>query len=186
MFTEATNYIEGDDFIKGNINNTFVQISEIHLQEIKDYNYTKQHQSHEIYTGKNIIFDGLFIIISLNKKANDNYKYKFGTNTTFGSSLVHLDNPEFNELFTVYAENTTEAFYILPSNLLERMVDFVHKTGRNFDFSVVDDKFYIAIPYNRPLLEPPIFKSLFDYSIYEEYLTDLELAIGIVEDLKLA
>lgn len=68
----------------------------------------------------------------------------------------------------------------------ERMINFVYKTGRKFDFSVVDDKFYIAIPYNRPLLEPPIFKSLFDYSIYEEYLSDLELMLGIVEDLKLS
>jgi hypothetical protein len=69
------------------------------------------------------------------------------------------------------------------------MVNFVHKTGRKFDFSVVDDKFYIAIPYNHPLLEPPLFLkareySVNYYSIYEEYFTDLELAIGIVEDLK--
>ena len=151
-------YLKGDDFIQGQ---NFI--------------------GSEILLG-NIIFRGLFIIIDLPK----NTKTAFGTSTNISDNKILLDNTEFNELFPIYAENTTEAFYILPSNLLERMVNFVRKTGRKFDFSVVDNKFYIAIPYNRELLEPPIFKSLFDYSIYEEYLTDLELAIGIVEDLKLA
>ncbi len=139
-------------------------------------------QCSQLQFGAESIFQGLFIIINLPRNTNT----AFGTSTNISNNKILLDNPEFNEVFNVYAENTTEAFYVLPSNLLERMVNFVHKTGRKFDFSVVDDKFYIAIPYNRPLLEPPIFKSLFDYSIYEEYLTDLELAIGIVEDLKLA
>ncbi len=139
-------------------------------------------QCSQLKIGDGDIFKGLFIIIDLLKNTNT----AFGTSNNISNNKILLDNAEFNELFPVYAENTTEAFYILPSNLLERMVNFVRKTGRKFDFSVVDNKFYIAIPYNRELLEPPIFKSLFDYSIYEEYLTDLELAIGIVEDLKLA
>ncbi len=135
----------------------------------------------------NYTFKSLFIIIDLPKNTNT----AFGTSNNISDNKILLDNPEFNELFPVYAEDITEAFYILPSNLLERMVNFVHKTGRKFDFSVVDDKFYIAIPIpwgdgERQLLEPPLFKSLFDYSIYEEYLADLDLILGIVEDLKLA
>jgi Protein of unknown function (DUF3137) len=180
LFKEA-NEAKGDDLVKGKIKNTFLEFSEIHLKQVSGGTVESRFISYDTLTRENIIFDGLFIIIDLPK----NTKTAFGTLNNISNNKILLDNTEFNELFPVYAENTTEAFYVLPSNLLERMVNFVHKTGRKFDFSVVDDKFYIAIPYNRELLEPPIFKSLFDYSIYEEYLTDLELAIGIVEDLKL-
>jgi len=181
LFKEA-NEAKGDDLVKGKIKNTFLEFSEIHLKQVSGGTVESRFISYDTLTRENIIFDGLFIIIDLPK----NTKTAFGTSNNISNNKILLDNTEFNELFPVYAENTTEAFYVLPSNLLERMVNFVNKTGRKFDFSVVDDKFYIAIPYNRELLEPPIFKSLFDYSIYEEYLTDLELAIGIVEDLKLA
>ncbi len=167
--------LTGDDLIEGSINNIFIKFSEIQINRLVD-------GGEDAYKNSNQIWQGLFMIIDLPRNTNT----AFGTSNNISNNKIFLDNTEFNELFPVYAENTTEAFYVLPSNLLERMVNFVHKTGRKFDFSVVDDKFYIAIPYNRELLEPPIFKSLFDYSIYEEYLTDLELAIGIVEDLKLA
>ena len=175
LHSSEFNNITGDDLIEGKIHNTFIRFSEIQINRFVDGGEDAYKNSHQIW-------QGLFIIIDLPRNTNT----AFGTSTNISDNKILLDNTEFNELFPVYAENTTEAFYILPSNLLERMVNFVRKTGRKFDFSVVDDKFYIAIPYNRELLEPPIFKSLFDYSIYEEYLTDLELAVGIVEDLKLA
>ena len=175
LHSSEFNNITGDDLIEGKIHNTFIRFSEIQINRFVDGGEDAYKNSHQIW-------QGLFIIIDLPRNTNT----AFGTSTNISDNKILLDNTEFNELFPVYAENTTEAFYILPSNLLERMVNFVRKTGRKFDFSVVDDKFYIAIPYNRELLEPPIFTSLFDYSIYEEYLTDLELAIGIVEDLKLA
>jgi Protein of unknown function (DUF3137) len=168
-YKKASSSYQGNDCVQYNgkdlISNSNMQCSQVQING-NDQN----------------IFKGLFIIVDLPKNTNT----AFGTSNNISNNKILLDNTEFNELFPVYAENTTEAFYVLPSNLLERMVNFVRKTGRKFDFSVVDNKFYIAIPYNRELLEPPIFKSLFDYSIYEEYLTDLELAIGIVEDLKLA
>lgn len=168
-YKKASSSYQGNDCVQYNgkdlISNSNMQCSQVQING-NDQN----------------IFKGLFIIIDLPKNTNT----AFGTSNNISDNKILLDNSEFNELFPIYTENTTEAFYVLPSNLLERMVTFVHKTGRKFDFSVVDDKFYIAIPYNRELLEPPIFKSLFDYSIYKEYLTDLELVLGIVEDLKLA
>nr|HDN00938.1 DUF3137 domain-containing protein [Deltaproteobacteria bacterium] len=41
------------------------------------------------------------------------------------------------------------------------------------------------MPYDRPLFEPGIFKSMLDFSEIKKYFEDLQVAIGIVEDLNL-
>jgi energy-coupling factor transporter transmembrane protein EcfT len=189
LFWEPKKNYHGDDLIQGNISGCPIQLSYISASW-SDIDSSEQ-------------FLGLFAIIEFNKDISS----PLGTNYRIGKHKVKFDNPEFNKIFNVFSNNITEAFHALPVNVLNRFVLLSkkylekssiknHKNLYSFlslspiEFSIIQNKVYIGIMKPEGFFEPPIDKSLFDYSIYEKYLTDLELilelAIGIVEDLKLA
>ncbi len=164
----------GDDLIAGEINSLRFQCSELHVKY-----HTKSGK-----TSKTIpIFDGLFFIIDIPQ--NIDKDKRFGTNSNFGSEIL-LDNIEFNQLFKVFGNDNTEAFYILSSKVLEKMVNYVHKTGQNFQFSFKGNKLYIAIEAGnmKQFFEPPIFKSLWDYKIYDEIVMDFKLIFELLNQLE--
>ena len=167
LFYSGNTY-KGDDLIIGEINSLNFQCSELHIKDITRSGTCK-------------IFDGLFFVIDLPV----NIQIPFGTNSNFGSEIL-LDNTEFNELFKVFGNDSTEVFYILSSKVIEKMVNFVRKTGHNFQFSFKGNKLYIAIesaPMKR-FFEPPIFKSLWDYKIYDEIVMDFKLIFELLNQLE--
>ena len=185
LFWKPNQYYYGDDLIQGNICDCPIWLSDISA------GWSNNKRSKE--------FSGLLFIAEFNK----NISSPLGTNSNIGESKVEFDSPEFNKIFNVFSNNITEAFYALPINVLERFVLLSKKSLEKssiknqknvydffsvspIEFSIIQNKLYIAIFKVEGFFEPPIDKSLFDYSIYEEYLTDLELVFGIVEDLKLA
>ena len=99
--------------------------------------------------------------------------------------LVKLEDPEFERHFSVYSNDQIEARYILSMSLMKRIVDFKQRTGRKIYMSFVGSKVFVAISYRRNLFEPRIFKTLLDFEPIRQYFEDLELAIGIVDDLNL-
>jgi Protein of unknown function (DUF3137) len=170
LFCTAFNSYSGDDLIIGEINSLKFQCSELHVKDIDSDNET----SH--------IFHGLFFVIDLPV----NIQIPFGTtNSDFGDEIL-LDNVEFNELFKVFGNDSTEVFYILSSKVLEKMVNYVNKTGQNFQFSFKENKLYIAIEsgFLKRFFEPPIFKSLWDYKIYDEIVMDFKLIFELLNQLE--
>ena len=99
--------------------------------------------------------------------------------------LIKLEDPEFERLFAVYGNNQIEARYILSTSLMERITTFKKKTGQKIYLSFVGSKVYVAISFTKSLFEPRIFNTLLDFGPVREYFEDLQLAIGIVEDLNL-
>ena len=51
--------------------------------------------------------------------------------------------------------------------------------------SFVGSKVFVAVSFTRNLFEPKLFRTLLDFGLIQEYFEDLQLAIGIVEDLNL-
>lgn len=103
----------------------------------------------------------------------------------FRGQLIKLEDPEFERMFAVYGDDQIEARYILSTSLMERMLNFRKDTGKAIQFSFVGSKIYIAIPYTKKLFEPKIFNTLLDFEPVHKYFKDLQLAIGVVEELNL-
>lgn len=99
--------------------------------------------------------------------------------------LIQLEDPEFNQLFVVYGHDQVEARYILSTSLMARLVDFRKKASREVYVSFIDDLIYVAIQYEEDLFEPRLFKSMLNFGPIQKYFENLQLMIGIVEDLKL-
>jgi hypothetical protein len=99
--------------------------------------------------------------------------------------LVKLEDIEFEKSFAVYGTDQIEARYILSTALMQRIMGFKKKTGKDISMSFIDSNVFIGIPVAKDLFEAPLFSSLVNYSMIEEYYQYLALCISIVEDLDL-
>lgn len=190
IFKTKPNRYKGDDLVSGKIGGTKITFSE--LNAVYESGSGKNRSRHTV-------FKGLFFVGDFNKHFTsrtvvlpDTAEKLFGG---FGKmlqslnfvrdKLIKLEDPEFERYFAVYGNDQIEARYILSTSLMQRIVDFKRKTGNNIYISFVVSNIYVAISYTRNLFEPRIFKTLLDFAPVQEYFEDIQLAIGIVEDLNL-
>jgi hypothetical protein len=190
IFKTKPNRYKGDDYVCGKAGDTQIEFSELNAE-------------YESGSGKNksrrTVFKGLFFIGDFNKHFTcqtivlpDTAENLFGS---FGKlfqswnvlrgQLIKLEDPEFERCFVVYGNDQIQARYILSTSLMERIVNFKKKTGQRIYLSFVGSRVFVAISFTRNLFEPKLFQTLLDFGLIQEYFEDLQLAIGIVEDLNL-
>ena len=157
--------------------------------------HLEQHQNNtpEITseTSKSEIFRGLFFIAKFPKNFENrtfilpnNVKNKI-TPQSWRGQIINLEDPEFNRMFCVYGDSQLESRYILSTNLMNRLVKFQKKAHRNVYISFIEGHLCIAIRYYHNLFEPKLFTSMLSFAPLKEYFENLQLMIGIVQDLNL-
>jgi len=191
IFKDRVDEYGGDDYVTGMLEETKVQFSEIHAKRVtRDSKGRRRYQT---------IFKGLFFMADFNKEFKgitvvlpDTAERLFGhIGTMFQSwnmgraDLVKLEDPEFEKMFVVYGKDQIEARYVLSTSLMRRIVEFKKKTKRRLFLSFVGSKIFVAVSYGRNLFEPRIFRTLLDFAPVQEYFEDLQMVVGIVEDLNL-
>ncbi|MBE9206579.1 DUF3137 domain-containing protein [Nostoc sp. LEGE 06077] len=100
-------------------------------------------------------------------------------------NLVKLEDPEFNQFFTVYGDNQVEARYVLSTNLMTKLVQFRKKARKNIYVSFVENMIYIAIEYADDIFEPKLFHKMLSFAPMREYFENLHLMLDVVDDLNL-
>ncbi len=196
LFPRRCDRYKGDDYDYGNIGKTKLRFSELHTEYKTETRDSKGNRRTRWHT----IFRGIFFIADFNKHFNgetmvlpDTAQKIFGNwlgnllqswNFT-RDDLVKLEDPEFERLFVVYGTDQIEARYILSTSLMKRIVDFKKKTGKNIHLSFINNEINVAVSYHKNLFEPKIFKTLLDFNVIREYFSDLQLALGIIEELNL-
>jgi outer membrane protein assembly factor BamD (BamD/ComL family) len=144
------------------------------------------------------IFKGIFFVANFNKRFQfktfvfpDFEQWFGGLGTKLQSlnkqhgQLVKLEDPMFEKLFTVYADDQVEARYLLSTSLMDRLVRFRKKSGRDLSIAFVNNAIYVAIAYDEDLFEPKLYTSMLNFKPIQDYFENLQLVIGIVEDLNL-
>ncbi|MHC4742372.1 MAG: DUF3137 domain-containing protein [Planctomycetota bacterium] len=190
IFTTRPNRYKGDDYVSGKVGATQIQFSELNAV-------------HESGSGKNrrrtTVFKGIFFVGDFNKHfigetivLPDTAEKLFGwlgqklqSMNIFRGELIKLEDPEFESHFVVYGSDQIEARYILSTSLMERITNFKKKTGRRIYLSFIGSKVFVAVSYTRNLFEPKLFTTLLDFEPIKQYYLDLQLIIGIVDDLNL-
>ncbi len=195
IFKISPDRYHGDDFVSGVVGKTQIAFSELHAEYKTETTDKDGHTQEHWHT----IFKGLFIVADFNKNFQgktvvlpDTAERLFGG---FGKmlqswnmmrgQLIQLEDPEFEKMFAVYGDNQVEARYILSTSLMKRIADFKKKSGKQIYLSFVGSKIFVAISYSKDLFEPRVFRTLLDFAPIREYFENLELAIGVVEDLNL-
>ena len=182
--------LEQEDCVYGSIGNTDIFFSEIVAENIKQ-GYLNEFGRPEMQ-GKSILFHGLFFEAKFPKSfigrtfiLPNNLSSKLASFNSWRGESVNLEDPEFQRIFKVYSDNQIEARYILSTSLIGRLVKFNRKANRQVHISFVDGFVYVAIPYRQNLFEPKLWQSMMAFTPLKEYFLDLQLMIGIVEDLSL-
>lgn len=178
----------GDDLVYGTIGKTRVEFSEVHADRKESWSPIPEDCA---------LFHGLFFIGEFNKHFNCRVVILPDIYATFPGEIgrklegfgrderLRLEDVEFEKYFAAYSNDQVEARYILSTSLMERIVEFRKKTGRDVHISFVDSAVFLAISYTRKLFEPRLFRTIVDFEPVRQYYEDLALAVGIVDDLNL-
>jgi hypothetical protein len=191
LFKQHVDRFKSEDQVAGRVGATDMAFSEVHA-EYK----TKDNKGH---THWHTIFRGILFAGDFNKNFQgktvvlpDTAERLFGhlgqvlqSWNISREGLVKLEDPEFEKEFVVHGTDQIEARYLLSTSLMERIVRFKQKTGKRIALSFVGSEVYVAIPYTQDLFEPRLFRTLLDFGPIAQYFEDLQLAVGIVEDLNL-
>jgi uncharacterized protein DUF3137 len=196
IFLTGIDRYRGEDHIAGRIGATAIEFSELHAE----YKTTTTDGKGRTRTTWHTIFKGLFVIADFNKHFQgttvvlpDLAEKTFGwlgkllqkMNIARKEKLVKLEDPEFEKQFVVYGSDQVEARYILSTALMRRILDFSNRQKRPVCISFTGSNVHIAVTTQKNMFEPRIFRTVLDFDLIGDYLDDLQLAIGIVDDLNL-
>nr|WP_321268378.1 DUF3137 domain-containing protein [uncultured Sulfurimonas sp.] len=184
--------MSGNDYVRGNIDGTNIEFSDIHAE--------KRHKNSKGKESWSTIFRGLFIVAEFNKNFHgktlvlpDTAQSTFGnlignwlqSNNFSRDELVKMDDNDFEREFVVYSSDQVEARYILSNSLMKKLLVFKKKSEHPVYISFIGNHIHMAVYYDKDLFEPSVFRSLLEYKIAMEYVKTLHLAISIVDELKL-
>jgi hypothetical protein len=194
LFLHHIDRYKCEDMIQGKVGKTGIAFSEVHAEYMTTSN-TGKSQHTEWHT----IFKGLFFIADFNKDLHgrtvvlpDTAEKLFGLfgqtlqswNSSYGQ-LVKLEDVEFEKEFVVYGTDQIEARYILSPALMERIVLFQRNVKTKIYLSFLGSKVFAAIPVQENMFEPKVFSSILDFNVIAEYYAQLQLGVGIVDELNL-
>jgi len=187
---EEPDTLEQEDCVYGTIGKTDVFFSEMFAENTKGSHLNEFEMEDRV--GKSLIFHGLFFEAKFAKNfvsrtfiLPNNFKNQVGLSNNWQGENIELEDPDFAGMFKVYGDSQIESRYILSTSLMSRLVEFNQKAKRQVYLSFVDGFLYIAIPYRHRLFEPKLLQSMMSFQPLKEYFQDLQLMIGIVEDLNL-
>jgi hypothetical protein len=99
--------------------------------------------------------------------------------------LVQLEDPEFEQEFVVHSSDQIEARYILTPAMMQRMLELKRKFAAQVEFALLHSRVYVAISKDKDFFEPQLGQSLGDATALRGFLAQVQLCLGIVEDLDL-
>lgn len=195
LFLKGVDRYKGEDYVCGQKEQTPFEFSELHTE----YKTTTHNSKGGTRTTWHTIFKGIFFIADFNKDFNgrtfvlpdtmESMLGKFGQklqSMNFSRpELIKLEDPEFEKTFCVYGEDQIESRYILSPSLMRRILDYKNKFGNQIFLSFYRSKVAIALSSGKNRFEPRIFSPVTDPSLVAEYLADLNLLVGIIDDLNL-
>lgn len=173
---------EGEDLLKINIPNddgskseNYLSLCDLLIEEIE----TNKEGEKQTYT----IYDGTFGYIDF----PFNFKCALTINTSYirkdlKFQKIELEDIKFNQKFKILGTDQIEARYILTPNMMENLMR-LFKSFHRFKLVLVDDKMYLGFEYKN-LFEFSTLKSGRPESIFDNFYTDIETILNIVNELK--
>lgn len=196
IFLQDPDRYRGEDMVRGMVGETAIQFSEIHSEYKTETTDSKGNRKTQWHT----IFKGIFFVADFNKHFQgetvvlpdvaERLLGRLGQklqswNVGRSGQLVKLEDVAFEKHFVVYADDQVEARYLLSPSLMARIVAYKERTGSAIFLSFVASHIFVAITKWRDSFEPKLFRSVLDMKATREYLDDLLMAVGIVEELNL-
>ena len=138
-------------------------------------------------------FEGPFFVANFNKKICSDV-FVFSNTTLPPSELRHkllggreipIDNADFNQNFTIYANDAMTVMYVLTPMLMEKILSLKQLVKSNISLSFKQNKIYIAIARGADSFEPSLDQPILNARIAKDIKADLDAMLQIVKILKL-
>ncbi len=188
LFGRDYNVYRGGDLISATVGRTPIQFSSLKVEKV----YKNRRGEKERTT----VFAGTFIVTDFHKNFKGSVRIvpDFAEKhlgiagrwlQDFSGDVVRLDSPAFEKIFKVYADDSVEAHYLLTPNIMEKLVALQKKADAPVYLSFKYNKLFIAIADGGRRFEPTLLKSLLRLEVFKSYIENLNLILGIVDDLNL-
>ena len=138
-------------------------------------------------------FEGPFFVANFNKKIRSDV-FVFSNTTLPPSELRHkllggreipIDNADFNQNFTIYANDAMTVMYVLTPALMEKILSLKQLVKSNISLSFKQNKIYIAIARGADSFEPSLDQPILNARIAKDIKADLDAMLQIVKILRL-
>ena len=176
-----------NDYISGTYKNIKFEQSDICIEE-KHEERDSDGNKKEVW---DTIFEGRVMVFDFNKK----FKSTMQVSTSYFSATslpsnkqfynVKMEDIEFNKLFTIYAENEHDAFYILTPHFMQKIKDITRELNCGVMFGFIDSRLYIAINNNEDSFEYNVFKPINEQEIENNIVKEIKLITSFVDELDL-
>lgn len=188
---ENTNMVDmgdrysSEDYISGKYKDINIVQADICIEEIDN-----DDEGSSTYT----LFKGRWMIFEFNKTfKSDLHIYQKGLKSyNLNHSLskryynkVTLDDQEFNNIFTVYAQNEHEAFYILTPHFMEKLKNISSMVSGNLLFCFMNNKLHVGLCDGNDSFEWNIFKKLDESNLKNTIISDIKAITDFVDELNL-
>lgn len=190
------NQYRGEDHCEGiTLNHTAFEFSELQIENVHD-NFANYKES-----STEEIFKGLFVVLTLpqmicdypikilpdianKERATDKLLQKnFSPKIQSGNLVYFEENPAFEEMYAVYAQDETQARKILTPTMLGVLYNLKYTLDQTARICMIGKKVYIGIAKTEDYFEIDIKKSLIaEENSLTKLCKELALVFALVED----
>ncbi|MFM2359562.1 MAG: hypothetical protein RLY16_1555 [Bacteroidota bacterium] len=181
-------YFEGEDLIAGNYKGVPFTCCELHT--VNDNEYSKFHGTcfkgmffkapiHPLYQAGTYIWlrNQEQLPVSI---ADEEYRmYPMPT-----VHPIRFQHPTFENIYSVYGSDTTEAYHLLTEERMNRIIAFMQTIQKPISFSFVAGNCYVAMPFKENLFEP-YHHDIANREVVKSYFTTILLMLSIIPALQL-
>lgn len=190
VMTTADRY-SSNDYMTGSYKNINFTQADVHIEE-KHESRDSDGNTHTTYV---TIFRGRFLIFDF--KRNFDFNLQVSTRRFYGERppksnglkfrRIETESNEFNRSFNIYAQNGTDALYILDPAFMEKIQNLYNSCGKEFLLTFMNKKLYIAINDGNDSFEPPVSCKypLDEKAEIAKVEKDTKLITNFVDSLKL-
>lgn len=177
-----------NDYVMGHYKDVKFERADVKIQ---------QHTSNGKTSHTTTYFNGRWMIFEFNKDFHFDLQiirngfYYSQKNKSFFTSReerrhkLELEDMNFNEQFTVYAQDDHEAYYILTPAFMEVLKNMNHVIDGSFMFGFNRNELHVAINTKRDAMEPSIFSSIEVSKVTQDVQREIDTIINIIDGLDL-
>jgi len=168
------NKYSATDLIVGKLENDL-------LVQMSDINVKDERKSEDGTKIENLLFKGLFLRVDFKNKIDKPIKLLKNEKRLMKNNLK-IDNPDFEKIYDIYAENELQAFQLYTLDVMEKLLKFKEKNKLCPEIIVKESDLYIRIAAEQ-LFEPTVTGFDFDKERLELYYEIIKLVDEISNHL---
>lgn len=177
----------GRDLVHGTVGDTDLRFSLVHAEEEYETTSTDSEGNTTRETHYRTLFCGVLLSLDFNKAFSKRTRVRpqpAGWLRRLSRVHVAMEDPRFNELFTVTSSDQIEARYLLTPTLMGRLQELREKLG-SFSLAFSAGRLYLAVDRPYDLFDPNPAEPFNGTKQIKRMLKTLKSMTDIVSDLDL-